>query len=111
MSLASRAPSARELTGGNLTTDDSGTTTKDASILGRLLNSVHFQSVIASVIIANAATIGFETDDPDGQLWPVLEGLFLLVFVVELAFRMCAYGRDFWRHDGNEFGWNMFDLV
>ena len=79
----------------------------------RLVASTAFDSVMALVIIANAVVLGLQTYDgivsEYGDLLDLLNGIFLGIFVVELAIRMAAYGRrpqDFFRS-----GWNVFDFV
>jgi voltage-gated sodium channel len=65
---------------------------------------------IIGVIIFNAVLLGLETSDPvmglTGPLIPVLDGLCLAVFVIELGLKMFAQGPRFFRQ-----GWNLFDFV
>jgi voltage-gated sodium channel len=81
--------------------------------LARLVDSDRFNGAIAVVIVANAVVLGLETY-PEvmreyGSALTSLNGLFYLVFVVELLLRLASYGRrpqDFFRS-----GWNVFDLI
>lgn len=71
-----------------------------------------FQGLILAVIIANAVTLGIQTYPISDGLHSALstaDDVFLGVFVLELAIRICAYGRrpqEFFRD-----GWNLFDFV
>ncbi len=66
--------------------------------------------VITAVILFNAVLLGLETM-PDvmavaGPLILALDAACLAIFVAELAAKMVAQGRRFWRD-----GWNLFDFV
>jgi voltage-gated sodium channel len=81
--------------------------------LQRLVDSAAFNTVIIAVIVANAVVLGLQTYhgvvDRYGDTLDLLNGLFLGIFVVELALRIASYGRrpqDFFRS-----GWNVFDFV
>ena len=78
--------------------------------LARWVESRRVQSFIVAVILANAAILGFETSPQImarwGSLLVTLDRLCLLVFVIEIAIKMVAYRRYFWRS-----GWNLFDLA
>ncbi len=81
--------------------------------LARIVASRPFDAVVFVVILANAVVLGAQTYDglvrEYGGLLDTLNGVFLAVFVVELALRMGSYGRrpqDFFRS-----GWNVFDFV
>ncbi|MFI7427805.1 ion transporter [Micromonospora sp. NPDC049836] len=77
-----------------------------------IADSRAFDVVIVVVIMLNGAVLGFETYRDLGAAHPALrwfEWFFRLVFVVEIAIRVLAYGRrpqDFFRH-----GWNVFDFL
>lgn len=64
---------------------------------------------LALVIVLNAILLGMETYQPIMQAYgpwlKIADKTILAVFVIELALRMIAYGRAFWRD-----GWNLFDL-
>ena len=68
------------------------------------------RNAIIGVIIFNAILLGLETSDDimaqAGSLIFLLDQLCLLVFVVELALKMFAQGKAFWRN-----GWNLFDFA
>jgi voltage-gated sodium channel len=81
--------------------------------LQRLVDSAAFNTAIIAVIVANAVVLGLQTYqgvvDRYGDTLDLLNGLFLGIFVVELALRIASYGRrpqDFFRS-----GWNVFDFV
>ena len=84
-----------------------------AQTLRRIVASQLFDSVIITVILANAVVLGLQTY-PDvvaehGETLDLLNGIFLAIFVVELLLRIGSYGRrpqDFFRS-----GWNVFDFV
>ncbi|MFG3329282.1 ion transporter [Micromonospora chersina] len=94
---------------------------RNASTVGRsdladrcrlIADSRAFDVVIVVVIMLNGVVLGFETYRDLGAAHPALRWLewcFRLVFVVEIAIRVLAFGRrpqDFFRH-----GWNVFDFL
>ncbi len=81
--------------------------------LARLVDGQRFNSVIATVIVANAIVLGLETYpavvSAHGSTLTRLNAIFYGVFLVELILRFASYRRrpaDFFRS-----GWNVFDLV
>jgi voltage-gated sodium channel len=79
----------------------------------RIVETLWFQGFVVAAILANAVLLGLETYDrleaEHGRLFDVLNDLFLVVFTVEIAVRILAYGRrpqDYFRN-----GWNLFDFV
>ncbi|MFD2759336.1 ion transporter [Gulosibacter faecalis] len=68
------------------------------------------QNFVIVVIIVNAVALGLETSDAVmarvGGLLHALDLIALGIFVVELAAKMFALGRAFWRD-----GWNVFDFL
>jgi voltage-gated sodium channel len=81
--------------------------------LQRLVDSAAFNAVIIAVIIANAVVLGLQTYpgvvERYGDTLDLLNGIFLAVFVVELALRIGSYGRRplvFFTS-----AWNVFDFV
>ena len=66
--------------------------------------------VIIGVIVLNAAVLGLETSDAAmaaaGPLILAIDRACLAVFTVEIAAKLVAYGRGFFRS-----GWNVFDAV
>ncbi|WP_055509401.1 ion transporter [Nonomuraea pusilla] len=68
------------------------------------------QRAIIAVIVVNAVTIGMETSsflmDRAGGLLHAVDRVALAVFTVEIAARLYAYGRDFFKDP-----WNWFDAV
>jgi voltage-gated sodium channel len=84
-----------------------------AGSCARVAESAWFQNAVIGVILANAAVIGLETydsiDERIGDQLTLLNEIFLVLFTVELAIRIAAYGRRpgaFFRS-----GWNRFDFV
>lgn len=80
---------------------------------GRLrsfLESRRFEQAIVTVIIVNALTLGAETSEHllerMGGFLHAVDRITLAIFVVELAVRLYAYGRDFFRDP-----WNYFDSI
>lgn len=78
-----------------------------------LADSTAFNLAIFAIVLANAIVLGLETYDgvvdDYGHLLVALNTLFLVIFVIELAIRITAYGshtRDFFRD-----GWNVFDFI
>ena len=78
--------------------------------LARRVESRRVQSFIVALIILNAAILGMETSPAAmarwGGLLVALDRICLAVFVVEIALKMTAYQRWFWRS-----GWNIFDVL
>ncbi|MGN9812506.1 ion transporter [Micromonospora sp. BQ11] len=78
----------------------------------RIAGSRPFEVAIVVLIMANGIVLGIETYRDLGAVGPLLrwaEWIFRVVFVVEIAIRVLAYGRrpqDFFRH-----GWNVFDFL
>jgi voltage-gated sodium channel len=104
-------------TGGRMTTtapaDSPVRPVQRDSRLARLVDSSRFNTVIATVIVANAVVLGLETYPEvmasHGTTLIRLNALFFVVFVAELGLRIASYGRrpqDFFRN-----GWNVFDFV
>merc|ERR1719174_2180079 len=55
-----------------------------------------FQTLIAVIILANAAVIGLETDLPKKEwLWDIFENTFLAIFVFELIVRLYVLRGNF----------------
>ncbi len=82
----------------------------------RLYSVVHsswFQRLIIAVILLAGILAGVETSaairDRHGSLLFSLDTLVLVVFIVEMALKVAAFGRQPWRyfHDG----WNVFDFL
>ena len=68
------------------------------------------RNFIIAVILVNAVTLGLETVPPAmqaaGPLLIAIDRICLAIFVIELAAKMIAQGRRFWRQ-----GWNLFDFA
>ena len=78
--------------------------------LAAIAENLLFQRVIIALIVVNAVTLGLETS-PEvmaaaGPVLVMLDHALLTVFVIELAIRIGAYGRGFFRDP-----WSLFDFV
>ncbi len=83
-----------------------------AEACARISASRPFELAIVAVILANGVVLGLETY-PDlgaaGTALHAVEWVFRVIFVIEIAIRLLAYGRrpqDFFRQ-----GWNVFDFL
>lgn len=69
-----------------------------------------FQRTIIVLIVVNAITLGLETSkeamERAGTIISTLDNIILGIFVIELAVRIVAYGRDFFRDP-----WSIFDFI
>jgi len=86
------------------------------SMMKNALDSVQVQCISASVIIANAAVIGLETDYPHIINWSIIEDSFFIFFFLELVTRVITMGPLAYigcTDDESaklEVTWNLFDL-
>ena len=78
--------------------------------LKTFLDSTFVKNVIIIVILFNAVLLGLETSQTVmaqfGALIKTLDGLCLIIFVIELALKLLAYRSSFFKN-----GWNLFDFV
>ena len=78
--------------------------------LAALAEDPRFQRAIIALIVVNAITLGLETSPAimasAGSVLVALDRVVLAIFVAELAIRIGAYGRDFFRDP-----WSIFDFV
>jgi len=78
--------------------------------LARRVESRRVQTFIVALILINAVILGMETSPAAmarwGNLLVTLDRICLAVFVLEIALKMTAYQRHFWRS-----GWNIFDVL
>jgi voltage-gated sodium channel len=81
--------------------------------LWRIVESNWFTALVLAVIFANAIVFGLQTyeqlEKEYGDLFNLLNGIFLGFFVVELTLRIAAHGRRPWNFFRS--GWNIFDFV
>jgi voltage-gated sodium channel len=84
-----------------------------ARACARVVASPWFQAVVVAAIVANAVVLGLETydgiADEHERALDALNGAFLVLFTVEIAIRVLAFGRRPW--DYFRSGWNTFDFV
>jgi voltage-gated sodium channel len=78
--------------------------------LAAWLDQAWVRNTILAVILFNAAILGLETSRPVmdrvGPLIVLLDRICLAIFVAELAAKLVAHGRAFFRS-----GWNLFDFA
>ena len=78
--------------------------------LATIAENAHFQRTIIVLIVINAILLGLETSkeamEKAGDLIIALDQIILAVFVIELAIRIAAHGRAFFRD-----GWSIFDFI
>ena len=78
--------------------------------LAAIAEDARFQRAIIVLIVVNAITLGLETSPgvmaSIGPTLVALDHAVLAIFVTELAIRIGAYGRDFFRDP-----WSLFDLA
>ncbi|MEL7486408.1 MAG: ion transporter [Pseudomonadota bacterium] len=74
-----------------------------------LVESRWFQTLVLSLILINAVILGAETIAPVkramGMALTLIDHVIIYAFVVEVALRLYAYGRDYFKN-----GWNVFDF-
>ena len=78
--------------------------------LATLAENPRFQKTITALIVVNAITLGLETSQEAmfraGDVIVALDRVILAVFVFEIAIRVIAHGRAFFRDP-----WSIFDFV
>jgi voltage-gated sodium channel len=88
----------------------SGTLARARASAREWVESARFQKAVIVLVIANAATLGLETFPAvmarAGDFLAVLDRAFIAVFTVEIALKIAAHGRRFFRS-----GWNLFDTA
>ncbi len=93
-----------------MTKDETIVTDGWRAALRRWLESSPVSRFITGLILLNAVTLGLETSETvhraAGGAIHLLDTAILAVFVLELAAKLIAYGRHFFRS-----GWNIFDLL
>jgi voltage-gated sodium channel len=81
--------------------------------LQRLVDSAAFTAAVVFVILANAVVLGLQTypglERRHGDTLDLLNGLFLVFFVIEILLRIASYLPRPWRFFLD--GWNVFDFV
>lgn len=78
--------------------------------LGEWVESARFRNVITGLIVLNAIILGIQTSEAAqgqaGALLSTINLVIVLIFVVEIALKLIAFGTGFFRS-----GWNVFDFV
>ncbi len=78
--------------------------------LKHLLQQPRFESIILTIIVINAIILGLETSPSAmaaaGPLLQALDQIILVIFVLEIALRMIADFKGFWRDP-----WRIFDFI
>ncbi|MCW9013059.1 MAG: ion transporter [Gammaproteobacteria bacterium] len=78
----------------------------------RIVNHSLFEKVIVGLILLNGVILGMETSahlvQQYGQLFELLSGIILLVFIIEAAMKITAVAPKLKLYFGS--GWNLFDF-
>jgi len=87
---------------------------KSLSHLARkLVDSILFQRVVISAILASAILIGLETSPKIMEKWgssfKIIDRFLVLLFVIEIGLKLASHGRAIWRFFGEP--WNVFDFL
>ena len=80
------------------------------SAIRRGVDAAGFQRLVITLVLINAVTLGLETVpaimERIGTALRIVDSVILAAFVVELALKLVAYGREFFRNP-----WNWFDTT
>lgn len=68
-----------------------------------------FQLFIMGIIAFNSVLMGFESDMPDFFMWFYVEQILLLIYTLDIAFRLKRWGCVFFYHE-TDIGWNLLDF-
>lgn len=78
--------------------------------LAGFLESENFQGFIVSLILINSILIGLETSpaymEAFGHIIDQIDIIILVIFVIEMALKVYAFGSDFFKSP-----WNLFDMA
>lgn len=78
--------------------------------LRRFFASTFWERTIIILIVMNAAAMGLETSPTivamTGGVLRTIDNVVITIFTIEIALRIIAYGRNFWRD-----GWSLFDFT
>ena len=84
-----------------------------SGLLWRVTESLVFRGVVVGLIVLAGVVVGLETYFPPGtaagDALLAIDWVIVVLFTVEVAMRMGAYGRRPWRYFGDP--WNVFDFV
>jgi voltage-gated sodium channel len=88
-----------------------GAETKDRRAqLRRFFESAFWERTIIILIVTNALAMGLETSPTvvamTGDILRTIDNAVITIFTIEIALRILAYGRSFWRD-----GWSLFDFI
>lgn len=80
------------------------------ALLRAFFESPFWERAIVILIIVNAAALGLETSPTVasyvGGVLDMIDSVVLTIFTIEIALRILAYGKTFWRD-----GWSLFDFT
>jgi voltage-gated sodium channel len=78
--------------------------------LRKFFDSPFWERTIVVLIVINALAMGLETSQTavamTGNLLRIVDNVIIAIFAVEIALRIYAHGRGFWRD-----GWSLFDFT
>lgn len=69
-----------------------------------------FQMAIGMVIFLNILVLWGETDYEDAVIWPILDNIFLLIFIVEIGLRVTHFGLEGF-FTGDDRWWAFLDSI
>lgn len=87
-------------------------------LIQRVVASRTFEVLVTVVVLANSITLGLQADWAmrhiglqDPPAFDMTDGMFTVIFIVELFLRIVAYGRFMYHYENRNFGWNVFDTA
>ncbi|HSK31040.1 MAG TPA: ion transporter, partial [Candidatus Limnocylindria bacterium] len=88
-----------------------GADTKDwRAQLRHFFESGFWERTIVILIVINAVAMGLETSQTvvamTGDALRIIDNVVITIFTIEIALRILAFGRSFWRD-----GWSLFDFT
>lgn len=91
-------------------------TSATCKLFQRVVASRAFEVLVTLVVLANSITLGLQADWAmrniglqDLPVYDMTDGMFTVIFIVELLLRIVAYGRFMYYYSNRNFGWNVFD--
>ncbi len=105
-----------EVSGGQMVAELGGMDTRGKGVEGvrallrQFFDSPFWERAIVVIILINATAMGLETSERvvayTGGLLRMIDNVVIVIFTIEIALRIFAHGRNFWRD-----GWNLFDFT